>query len=397
MLRPVLVAAEASTHLVNRMRREELRPQGQAGRKDELAALAMNLKIIGMRLPALVEKQEADAEPVRFQRQLAHHLQSCHSQQEVLHIAVTEALKLLNVDRVGIFYYHGSHEGRFIEEAVSPGWPKVGHELIFNPPVRAEDVDLDYNTHRVRALENLYEADLPEAQVNFLSRLQVQAELVAPILQQNHCWGLLIAHQCSAPRRWQQSEVDLWVQLAMLIGFALDNTSLREQVTANAKQAQQYAAIAHRIRVSLNTEDILNTTVDDVHKILKCDRVIVLGFRPDWTGTVLAESVRSGVPKTGSANLEDSCFADERLVEQYEQGLVRVVHDISAAGLRECFLRQLEYFKIKAYIAAPILVDRCLFGILIAHQCSEPRRWQQTEISLCTQVAIPGWLCARPC
>jgi len=36
--------------------------------------------------------------------------------------------------------------------------------------------------------------------------------------------------------------------------------------------------------------------------------------------------------------------------------------------------------KSKAKLVAPILKDNHLLGLLIAHHCSEPHAWQQTEL-----------------
>ena len=67
--------------------------------------------------------------------------------------------------------------------------------------------------------------------------------------------GLLIAHQCSKPRVWLQSEIDLFTQLATQIGFALDQASLLEQVekarqkaeVISQEQRQQKEILQHRL------------------------------------------------------------------------------------------------------------------------------------------------------
>jgi len=42
---------------------------------------------------------------------------------------------------------------------------------------------------------------------------------VVPILQGEQLWGLLIAHQCSGPRHWQQFEISLLNQLATQVAI----------------------------------------------------------------------------------------------------------------------------------------------------------------------------------
>ena len=102
---------------------------------------------------------------------------------------------------------------------------------------------------------------------------------------------------------------------------------------------------------------------------------------------MIAESVVPGLPKAMWARIKDPCFA-ENYVEKYQDGRVQATNDIHAAGLTECHLKQLEPFAVKANLVAPILKDDRLFGLLIAHECSKTRDWQQWEIDLFTQLAM---------
>jgi two-component system, sensor histidine kinase and response regulator len=66
--------------------------------------------------------------------------------------------------------------------------------------------------------------------LEFLRRAQVRAKLIAPIRLQNQLWGLLIAHECMQPRRWQDSERRFLQQIAENLAIAIS-------------QAQLYAAV----------------------------------------------------------------------------------------------------------------------------------------------------------
>ena len=55
-------------------------------------------------------------------------------------------------------------------------------------------------------------------------KLAVKANLVVPLLlPDGELYGLLILHQCSQPRAWQPEEITLTAQMALQIGWALDN------------------------------------------------------------------------------------------------------------------------------------------------------------------------------
>ena len=153
-----------------------------------------------------------------------------------------------------------------------------------------------------------------------------------------------------------------------------------------ADRARLLKDIAVRIGQFINAEDIFKTPVEEIRLALKTDRVVVYGFNEKWQGTVIAESVAEGWPRALGAKIDDPCFAD-RYVERYRKGRVQPTENIYDAGLTDCYLNQLEQFAVKANLVAPILQGNKLLGLLIAHQCSGPRAWQQGEIDLFAQLA----------
>lgn len=162
--------------------------------------------------------------------------------------------------------------------------------------------------------------------------------------------------------------------------------ALLKQQDTEIEQLQMLKYLTNKIRTSLNEDDVLKTTVEEARRILKADRVIVYGFDKDWFGTIIAESVIPGLPKTLWAEIRDPCFA-EQYVEQYRNGRVQAINNIYEAGLTDCHLSQLEPYQVKANLVVPILREQKLFGLLIAHQCTQPRVWQDVEINFFAQVA----------
>jgi GAF domain-containing protein len=384
-LRQVLNAAKTSSTVVNRLCREDISVRERVDGKDELVALETNLKLIEDQLPELLWKQEAAAELSQLLIDVSHRIWGARSEEDVLRTAVEEVRQVFKTDRVSVFRFDANWNGTFIAESVASGLPKALWSTIHEPCFATGYVE-KYLQGRVRAIDNIYQADLSDCHIGLLERFAVKANLIAPIVTNNQLYGLFIAHQCSGPRMWQQPEIDLFTQLASQIGFALDHARLLEQVDAKADRRQVFIEMTKRIRASLHEEDILKATVEETRKELRTDRVIVFGFDENWYGTVLAESVLPGFPKALRANIKDPCFA-EGYVDQYQAGRVQATNNIYEAGLGSCHIGQLEPFAVKANLVAPILKDDKLFGLLIAHQCSAPRNWRQAEIDLFAQVA----------
>lgn len=384
-IRRVLNAAVASTTLVNKLQCEDVAPRDRVAGKDELVALETNISLIEAQLPDLLWKQEAEAERSQMLVNITRRLWESLSQADVLRTTVEEVRKAFKTDRVVIFRFETNWDGTFIEESVASGLPKMLWATIDTPLFEEKDLE-KYRNGRVLTIDNIYQAGLTDSYIGLLERFAIKANLSAPIIKDNQLFGLLIAHQCSGARFWQQPEIDLFAHLAAQVGFALERARLLEQVETKAKQAQILIDINHRIRKSLNEDDILKTTVEEARKAIGTERVLVFGFDANWYGTVIAESVLPGFPKALWAQIKDPCFA-EGYVEKYQAGRVQATKDIYAAGLTECHIKQLKAFAVKANLVAPILKDGHLFGLLIAHECSRTRDWQQWEINLFAQIA----------
>jgi PAS domain S-box-containing protein len=159
--------------------------------------------------------------------------------------------------------------------------------------------------------------------------------------------------------------------------------SLLEQ---QLEQQHLVMEINQRIRTSLNLPETLQITVDEIRRILKTDRVIILQFSPQWRGKVLTESVGAEWTAILSTQIYDPCFG-ENYVELYKQGLVTAKSDIYQAGIDPCHLELLANFQVRANLVVPIVKKDELWGLLIAHHCQEPRQWQDSEIDLMRQLA----------
>ncbi|HHP7245907.1 MAG TPA: PAS domain S-box protein, partial [Elainellaceae cyanobacterium] len=156
-------------------------------------------------------------------------------------------------------------------------------------------------------------------------------------------------------------------------------------------QEQLISEIAQDIRRSLDLNDVLHRTVEQVRQFLDTDRVIIFRFAPDWRGTVVMESVGSGWEQLLSTEIYDPCFS-ELYVTRYRQGRVFAIADVHDAGLTPCHIELLESFQVRANLVVSILQGENLWGLLVAHHCSAPREWKPEEVQLLerlsTQVGI---------
>lgn len=132
---------------------------------------------------------------------------------------------------------------------------------------------------------------------------------------------------------------------------------------------------------------VLQTTVNEVRQFLQTDRVLMLQFEPDFSGTVAVESVGSKWISILNNQIHDPCFA-EKHVEPFRQGRITVNNDIYVENIAPCHLASLESFQVRANLVVPILPGEKLWGLLIAHHCEAPHYWKPLEIDLLRQLAI---------
>jgi PAS domain S-box-containing protein len=152
------------------------------------------------------------------------------------------------------------------------------------------------------------------------------------------------------------------------------------------QQNQLSAEISQKIRQSLQLDEILQTAVEEVQKLLGVDRVLIFRLEADGTGTVVQEQVLPDYPVVMGQNILDPCF-DRSYHDSYQQGLIHSVADITQAGFQPCYVEFLQRLAVKASSIVPIHLRDELWGLLIVHHCQAPRQWQPQEVEMMARLA----------
>lgn len=175
-----------------------------------------------------------------------------------------------------------------------------------------------------------------------------------------------------------------------LLGISEDITvakQAKEEFQQQNLQLQLFSNIALKIRQSLQLEEILQTTVTEVQRILQADRVLIFRLWPSGFGKVVTEAVTPGWPAVIDLGVTDDCFGPE-YVEKYRQGRLRIIEDLEKVEIEPCLVEFMHQFGVKAKLVVPILQKQDVWGLLIAHQCDRVRQWQNFEVELLQQLAI---------
>ncbi len=142
-----------------------------------------------------------------------------------------------------------------------------------------------------------------------------------------------------------------------------------------------------RLGKNLERDELVQETTDYLRNLLNVDRIVLYYFYYEWKGRVTFESLSSLQFSIFGSTGADDCFNDE-YAELYKAGRVRSIADIRLEPLQPCHREFLESIEVRANLAVPILNDKRLWGLLIAHHCQDAHFWLPGEIKAMKKAAI---------
>jgi GAF domain-containing protein len=138
--------------------------------------------------------------------------------------------------------------------------------------------------------------------------------------------------------------------------------------------------IFDRLSRDLARDTLIQTTTDALRMELHADRVVLYYFYYKWWGRVTFESLSDEKFSILGASGPDQCFNAE-YAKLYEDGRIRAIPDIESEPIQPCHRDLLRELQVKANLVVPVLTDKGLWGLLVAHHCQSTYDWLPTEIT----------------
>jgi len=319
--RPIVDAAKA----VDKIGKGELDTRLQVKGEDELATLGANINDMASQLEVLVQEHELAAEQALLLAKVTGS-RTVNSQNlnELFNNVIEQARTILNADRVLIYRFNPDLSGYISAESVAEGFKSALNTKVERSFIPQLLVEFDTDNHVV-ATNNILEANLDPDQLRLMERLQIKANLEVPILHEGQPFGLLIAHHCSTPHDWQQSEVNFFKQLSGQLGLSLDRVMLLEQTEQLADEQRQLKEDLQKRALELLME---------VDPISKGDLTIRAKVTADEIGTI-ADSYNATV-----GNLRKIVFQVQEAASHVAQ--TTSTNEVSVQALSAEALRQAE-------------------------------------------------------
>ena len=319
-------------------------------------------------------------------------LPNISTEEDVLQASVEIVYQSLKCDRVVVYSMQSESLCKIVAEAVTPGFAQILGTTIKDPCFEARYID-KYQKGRVRAITNIREAGMTPCYIDNLEKIDVKSNLVVPLTRQdNSLYGLLVMHQCSRTRKWEQPEVEFVLKVAewtiKRISQQNAHLELENQLKNSQKEQQLIRNIAKQLHSSVTLQEVLQLAVDRAKELVNCDRVVVYGLQSDSMGEIVAEATIPALASILGSVIKDPCF-EYRYIDQYQQGRVRVIPNIFEAGMTLCYTENLAKIGVKANLVAPLIEDdQKLYGLLVAHNCFSFKDWQKSEIEFFKQIAF---------
>ncbi|MGL5833742.1 MAG: PAS domain S-box protein [Waterburya sp.] len=178
-------------------------------------------------------------------------------------------------------------------------------------------------------------------------------------------------------------------QIEFIIATGIDVTEQRRvwnKLELQYRQTKLLTETTRRIRMSIDLKEILQTTVTEIQHLLVCDRVLIMELKANQNALPISEAILPGLPPMLGYEFADPLLMGEYLTK-YHQGQVLAINDLETASIDPDIKQLLKQFEIQAKLVVPILSQGELKGLLIAHQCHNPRQWQEHEIQLLHQLS----------
>ncbi|MBE9205738.1 GAF domain-containing protein [Nostoc sp. LEGE 06077] len=306
----------------------------------------------------------------------------------LLKVTVNQVREKITCDRALIYQFTSIDSGTVLAESRILGWtPVLGENLpgmlfgLYNNQDYLESVVID----------DIEQIQVTPYQKQLLDKYQIKASLSLPIVIEGKVWGLLTVNTCSYTRQWQETEITFLSQVTTELAYKFQSFEFHRELEIRTQSKKSVAKVIEKIIQISDIDKIFQTTTQEIRQLLRCDRVAVYRFNPDWSGEFVAESVGHGWVKLVGPGIK-TVWEDTHLQEtqggRYRHHESFVVDDIYQAGHFQCHVEVLEQFEVKAYVIVPVFAGEKLWGLLAAYQNSGTRNWQDWEASFLGQIGL---------
>ncbi len=308
--RPLLKAVDAVQKIGNGKLDTRLPVQGQ----DELATLNRNLNQMAEQLQDFTNEQQSATARANWLMGLATDAGNLNEAEVNQRLAetTTKIREFLTTDRMVIYRLDATGQLTLAQESVDDAWPSAA-DLDLSKVKLAPSFTNAFEKGEAVVMGAIAEVTLPESYADLLEELNVQSELVVPLVDHNELSGLLVAQSCEQRRNWSESDINFVKQIAAQLSILeqiQEVQAARGLAEINAKQEKERIEELQRRVMQLLME---------VDPVSRGDLTIRAKVTEDEIGTV-ADSYNATIESL------------RRIVGQVQGTVTQVVDTASGSG-----------------------------------------------------------------
>ncbi len=303
----------------------------------------------------------------------------------------------MKIDRAVVFAFNPDWSGKILAESLGAKWKPAGSVLDYDFHFKGGEFEPYYVANNVQT------KGLAGAVLEKFEEIEAKAYIVVPIHTNNQLLGVLGVYQNSAPRNWQESDIEQLQEYAVRFVKPLQKTSFlrnaqfqSDRMEKAFKREKSLSKVLEKVRLSKDEKAVWQIATDEGRKILDVDRVSVYRFNPDWSGNFVADSAAPGWSDlTKIIPFIEDTFLQNTKGGRYKNGETFAVEDIYLQGHKQCHIELLEQMEARAYALAPIFIadsdmfgSKKLWGLIGCYQNKGARVWQDYEIETLRQLGL---------
>jgi methyl-accepting chemotaxis protein PixJ len=151
------------------------------------------------------------------------------------------------------------------------------------------------------------------------------------------------------------------------------------------KERERQQSAVQCIRQAESMDDVLQVAVAQTCELLRADRVLIYRFTTEEQGLVLAEALMPGWTPAKGEYLPALFFGANRAAEYGDRLSVTFSRTMTSA-FSPYQIQLQERFQVQASCALPLILNDQVWGLIVAHQCNQPRVWQEADVDNLGQI-----------
>ena len=210
----------------------------------------------------------------------------------------------------------------------------------------------------------------------------MEAFMGVPMVQRSEVIGALWLTKPPGVEPFSDSDEEIVLAMTSLAAVGISNARLFKAESDRAERSQTLREITSRVRGSLDVDDVLNQTAEQIGRVTRADRCFIrlMGPSDEELGPIGHEWTDEGVERAGNSGLQFPVSTLAAMTRK-TQSVSDVLSDIRLEDPALPARSNLLQVGAHAVLATPLMWGGEVMGVVTCHSLT-PREWGDSDIAL---------------